>query len=287
MKDYILPFTFEDLSIRGKLIRLDNSYNDIIKSKNYPSQVNKLLAELLIIAVYLGSSLKTEGSVAIQLQTQGFLKLLFVECRSNLNIRGIAKFSSQIEGMGKGEEIFTCGDLRTAKLAITITSDKTNYTYQSLVPVNSIELSEVFRSFISQSEQIETALEIKYETNSITGLFLQILPESDHNALIDREPLALKALISDSKNWNFNTTDIAEMSGFDILMSIFPLQELRVYEPCYIQMKCSCNRKKIEELISVLGRQDAEKLLVEQGSIKVTCEMCGETQEFDKLDFSY
>ena len=41
-------YLFEDLSVRGELVQLDDAYQQIISSKEYPKPVQNLLGELLV-----------------------------------------------------------------------------------------------------------------------------------------------------------------------------------------------------------------------------------------------
>ncbi|MBO0217040.1 Hsp33 family molecular chaperone HslO, partial [Vibrio sp. Vb2880] len=41
-------YLFEDLSVRGELVQLDEAYQRVISSKEYPAAIEKLLGELLV-----------------------------------------------------------------------------------------------------------------------------------------------------------------------------------------------------------------------------------------------
>ncbi len=61
-------YLFEDLSVRGELVQMDEAYQQIISSKEYPAPVQKLLGELLVSTTLLTATLKFEGSITMQLQ---------------------------------------------------------------------------------------------------------------------------------------------------------------------------------------------------------------------------
>lgn len=54
-------YLFEDLSVRGELVQLDEAYQRIISSKEYPAAVQKLLGELLVSTTLLTATLKFEA----------------------------------------------------------------------------------------------------------------------------------------------------------------------------------------------------------------------------------
>lgn len=276
--DYVLPFTFEDKPVRGKLINLNSSFKDIIKNKDYPAGVSKILAEFLVMSVYFGSSLKQKGSAAIQMQTSGDLKLLFVECHSSLNVRGIAKYEL-FEQSNIQNPVITEKDLESAKLALNIVIEDTDHTYQSLVPVTSTDVATLFTDYITQSEQTTTYLELFEDNGSIFGIFLQYLPENENDEDSSRTVESLKSLIKRNEDHSFST-----QSGEDILRSFLPDEEIRVFKSSAVKMKCNCNRDKVKELLRVLGQSDAMKLVEERGEVRIDCEMCGNSQVFDKVD---
>lgn len=61
-------YLFENLSVRGELVQLDSTYQEIISSKEYPVPVKNLLGELLVATTLLTATLKFEGSITLQLQ---------------------------------------------------------------------------------------------------------------------------------------------------------------------------------------------------------------------------
>ena len=55
-------YLFEDLSVRGELVQLDEAYQRIISSKEYPAALQKLLGELLAVS-YTHPTLPTTNRV--------------------------------------------------------------------------------------------------------------------------------------------------------------------------------------------------------------------------------
>jgi len=56
--DYLQPFSFERSNLRGAIVRLNKSYQTIMRQHNYPEPVQKRLAETLLSSVLLASSIK-------------------------------------------------------------------------------------------------------------------------------------------------------------------------------------------------------------------------------------
>ena len=80
--DVILPFEVASLDLRGRVVRLGPSLDDILDAHAYPPPIAKLLGEAIVLTVLLGSSLKFEGRFILQTQTDGPVRMLVVDYRS-------------------------------------------------------------------------------------------------------------------------------------------------------------------------------------------------------------
>lgn len=76
--DNLYRYLFEGVSVRGELVQLGNTYQQIIASKEYPAPVQKLLGELLVATSLLTATLKFEGSITVQLQGDGPVRLAVI-----------------------------------------------------------------------------------------------------------------------------------------------------------------------------------------------------------------
>src|SRR5690606_16410902 len=85
-------FLFVDADVRGEIVRLNRSYTDTVKNHVYPSAVSQLLGEFLAAAALLGSTIKFDGRLVLQVRGSGELNLIMSECTSDGAIRGIARF---------------------------------------------------------------------------------------------------------------------------------------------------------------------------------------------------
>lgn len=47
LTDTCLPFQIEGQDIKGRVVRLDRSVNEILKKHNYPDHISKLMGETL------------------------------------------------------------------------------------------------------------------------------------------------------------------------------------------------------------------------------------------------
>lgn len=121
-------YLFEDLSVRGELVQIDEAYQQIISSKEYPAPVQKLLGELLVSTTLLTATLKFEGSITMQLQGDGPVSLAVINGDNDQKIRGVARFDGDIADDAGLHDLIGKGHL-----VITIDPKKVSVTKASLV----------------------------------------------------------------------------------------------------------------------------------------------------------
>ena len=78
-EDHLVPFHVAPLEVRGRAVQLGPMIDAILARHNYPNPVSKLLGEIIVLTVLLGSSLKFDGKFIVQTQTDGPVSLLVVD----------------------------------------------------------------------------------------------------------------------------------------------------------------------------------------------------------------
>jgi molecular chaperone Hsp33 len=274
-KDHLLPFIFEEHPIKGSIVILDDSWQKVIKNHSYPSIIEDILGELLACSVLFSSSLKFDGSFSIQIQGTGPIRMLIAECNSKLQIRATASLDQDYNFTTSSSTFLELID--NANLIISINPRKSNNAYQSMVPLISNSIEEIFESFLLQSEQVASRIKLFSQDGVIGGILLQKLPseieEESSSSLWDHLSLALESCY------------FADLKDSEtVLSSLAQNEELRLFSQKSISFSCNCTREKISEILQTLGEIEAKDIIKNEGSIKVTCEFCQETQEFDSID---
>src|SRR5690625_4272219 len=90
MSDLLKKYLFQDHSVRVHAVKLDTAWQTGIAHQSFPPCVERLLGELTVAAVLLATNIKFDGSLVLQLQGDGPVALIVVECTSNLSIRATA-----------------------------------------------------------------------------------------------------------------------------------------------------------------------------------------------------
>ena len=146
-------FIFDDMPVRGLHVRLENVWRHIAGQKPYPAAIRRALGELLAAGVLLSSNLKTDGTLTVQVQGQGRLKMLVVEATSEHTVRATARWNEQAE-IGADESL---ADLlgENGIFALTL-QPKDGEQWQGIVPLEGDSIAHMLMNYMKRSEQLDT-----------------------------------------------------------------------------------------------------------------------------------
>ena len=89
--DQLHRYLFENYAVRGELVTVSETYQQILNNHDYPAPVQKLLGELLVATSLLTATLKFDGDITVQLQGDGPLKLAVINGNNRQEMRGVAR----------------------------------------------------------------------------------------------------------------------------------------------------------------------------------------------------
>lgn len=282
--DKLQRFILENAPIRGEYITLTDTFKTIIAQHAYPLIIQRLLGEALCVAALLSAIIKFEGRLTVQFRGSGKLKLLLAQCNNEFHMRGLAKFDADIT------EQELLDSLREGLLVIMLDAGTTQSRYQGVVAWSGYSLSESIEGYFKNSEQLATKLCISVDDECARGLLFQVVPTGSKNkqdqTLVDdavrahwQHVLQTTALLSPE--------DLAQHSFDRLLEQIYPNEEIRVFPAIPVAFKCTCSRRRGEDAVFILGREEAEAELKNKHSIVVTCDFCNQEYVFDHDDVAH
>lgn len=269
-------FLLSRSGVRGALVRLSASWQQIRQRGNYPAELAVLLGETAAAACLLTSHIKVDGRLAIQLRAEGPLRTLFADCSHEGQVRGLALWQPPLPQPLSLRELG-----RHGVLAITIERAPQPGTalqrYQGLVDLAADDLSRAFEGYFQQSEQLPTRLLLAADRQHACGLLLQQLPGES----------------CDSDGWPRSQALFDTLAGGELLATepglllhrMFHEEALELLSHQPLRFGCSCSRRRVGDVLLAIGRDEAEGALDPQlGVVEVTCEFCGERFRFDPVD---
>lgn len=278
--DQLHRYVFNKANVRGELVQLHQSYRSILESQQYPEIVQQLLGELLAAASLLTATLKFEGDIALQLQSEGFIKYAVINGTHQQSMRGVARWDEAIEQVPTSfTDLFEKG-----VLVITITPEE-GERYQGMVALDKDSLSECIESYFTQSEQLPTRVILKTQieqgNQAAGGLFLQVLPTSSEASDLTELP-EFEHLRTISET--ITEQELLFLPARDILHRLYHQEELQVYEPQDVRFKCSCSKQRSANAIAGIEKQELLDIVAEEGSVKLNCQYCHTEYSFDAID---
>jgi len=282
--DTLLKFLFRDAPVRGEIVRLQESWQQMAANHAYPLPVLLLLGEMTAAAALLAANLKFDGSLVLQIQGNGPVRLLVVEVRPNLRLRATAKLreTAAIDDGATLQQLTNPGG--DARCAITL--DPTGrhpgqQPYQGVVPLAGETIAQVLENYLRQSEQLESRLWLAADAGAAAGVLLQKLPRASGAAdLPDADAWdrvgALTATLRHDELLAFTPEAIAHR--------LYWQEQLHRFEPLTPRFECSCSRERSGRMLLALGREEIDSILAERGDVEITCDFCSACYSFDAVD---
>lgn len=265
--DWVRRFLLEELDIRGALVRLTGAWTRMQRGRQYPAPVQRLLGEMTAVGVLIGSNLKQPARLTFQVQGNGPVSLLVVDCDEQLAIRGMAKHAAEVPECGLS------GLLGDGRLVLTLQAKMAREPYQSVVPLHGESVAEVFEHYLAQSEQQPARLWLFATPSSACGLFLQALPG---------------AAGKDADGWNrivqlaatVSADELQRLPAEILLPRLFPEESVRLFEGREVRHECPEDWDKVRSMLKGLGRDEVESMLREHGEIVVRDDICNHEYRF-------
>lgn len=282
VNDTLNRFLFENTPVRGNLVNLTSTFQMALNKQHLPAGLKRALGELMAASALLTATLKMNGSLVLQIQGKGILKLLVVECTSEFGIRATAKWKGDI-----GDEQTLFDLIEHGQFVITLDPKDGGQTYQGIVPIEGNDISTILENYMLRSEQIDTKIWLCCDGNSAAGMLLQKLPET-MNQLTQSE----ESLEHDLDAWNrvghladtITDEELLHLPTETLIHRLFHEEDVRLFEASSTKFFCSCTRTSVANMLRMLGEDEINSILEEQGKIDVNCDFCNTHYQFDKVD---
>ena len=283
LTDSLHHFLFEDafnnpMPIRGNLVRLNHTFTQGLQHQTLPTVLKIALGELMAASAVLSSTLKMDGVMVLQLQSSGALKLLVVECSSDLKMRATAKWDETQTNNLAQQSFFDL--IKNGQFIITLDPTE-GEAYQGIVPIEGETIAQMLENYMLRSQQIDTTLWLHCDETNASGMLLQKLPAALINT---HEP--------DIDAWNrvnqlantVSNEELQNLTAETLLSRLFAEENVRLFEPKATQFYCSCNQTSVASMLRMLGVDELNSILAEFGQIEVNCDFCNKHYLFDAVD---
>ena len=273
--DNLFRFLFQNRNVRGELVQLADSLDQMLLHHNYPLPVKQLLAELVAATSLLTATLKLDGDIAVQIQGDGPIRFAAVNGTDQQQFRGVVRMQAEISGDSFRDLI---GE---GYLLVTITP-KQGERYQGIIPLSGDSLTSTLEAYFAQSEQLPTRLYLYTDLQAArcraAGFMLQVLPVDQQKAKADFEDLVV---LSDT----LTQDEIFSLPTEQLLYRLFHQEEVELFAPQPVSFVCGCSKEKCSSAIISLGRDVINEHIAE-GKLDINCEYCNTTYHFSPADLT-
>ena len=296
-------FIFEGLPVRGMLVRLTDSWREVLArrepAQSFDAPVRALLGEMSAAALLMQANIKFDGALVLQVFGDGPVKLAVAEAQPSLSFRTTAKVVGSVPAGGTLDRLVNLhGKGRCAITLDPLDKSGGRQPYQGVVALHGdrgeplSKLSEVLEHYMLQSEQLDTRLLLAADDQVAAGLLIQRLPvegAGNLGALPRNEDL-----IGLSEGFNriallAATLTREELLGLDsntLLRRLFWEEDVRRFEPLVPRFECTCSRERVRRMLASLGQPEIDSIVAERGEVEIGCEFCGRQYRFDAVDAS-
>ena len=299
MTDTLKKYLMGDNSARIQAVRLEASWQTGLAHQPYPPCISTLLGELTAAAVLLATNIKFHGSVVLQLQGDGPVSLIVVECTSDLTFRATVNLRDPelVPAEGTLQSLLNKYDGGRFTVLLDPGKDSDMAPYQGIVPMDGDTVAEVLEAYMRNSEQLDTRMWLAADDKTASGLLLQRLPHIGGVATNDGQESSsgsTRGVDAESKaeSWNRITQLASTLKNDELLKTdtdtvirrLFWQETLTEVEVRRLAWHCPCSRSRVGSMLRMLGREEIESLLTERDKVSVSCNFCGKPYEFDAVD---
>ena len=293
-------FLFEGLPVRGMIVRLTDSWREVLQRREavgaHPREVRELLGEMAAAGVLMQANIKFNGALVLQVFGDGPVKLAVTEVRPDLSFRATAKVTGEVPVGARLEAMLNVHG--RGRCAITLDPQDRlpgQQPYQGIVPLHGDrreplqQVSEVLEHYMLQSEQLDTRLVLAADDQVAAGLLIQRMPVEGEGNLAGRrneddigrsEDFARIAMLAAT----LTREELLGLEAERILHRLFWQETVRRLDVLHPRFACSCSRERVRAMLLGLGREESDSLIAERGEVEVGCDFCGRQYRFDAVD---
>ncbi len=250
------------------------------------------LGRTLTGALLLASGLKELDRLTVQIVCDGTIGGITAEANAHGTVRGYVRNPEADAPLKDNGKLDVSRIVGNGMFYVTHESgyDVGLYRdpYRGSVPLLTGEIAEDFAYYLSQSEQIPSAVmlgvfirahevERAAEVEAAGGLIIQIMPGASEKIIT-----SVEATVGDAPH----TTQMIRSGArpADMLRTALGNIDFEIVEERAVKFSCSCSRERAVSLISSIDRMELEAMLREDYGAAMTCHFCNTTYRLDEAE---
>ena len=287
-QDYSTRFVIETHPVHGRLVRLGDTVDSILKAHDYPDVIANLLGEACVLATIVGASLKFEGRLILQAQGDGVVRYVVADYDTKGGLRGFCRYDrdelDKLIATNEGSFVSLGAQALLGSGTFMMTLDPENHAerYQGITPIEGESLALCAEHYFAQSEQVPTQIKL-----AVTGLdgpsgrqwraagaMIQAIAGDETRGDTKASFNHIRAL--------FETLGEEELTDFDLtadrlMYRLFHEDGVRLSALKTVFKLCRCSQERVEGLVQSFSQEEQNEMLEADGKVHITCEYCSKT----------
>jgi molecular chaperone Hsp33 len=291
--DFILPFQIDKADITGRVIRSQKAISKILNRHNYQPPVAHLLGEALLLVALLGSGMKLQHRLILQIKGDGALPLLVADYYADGSMRGYVECNQPLyDKWTGGETINPFLLIGKGHLAITIDNGAETRPYQGIVPLEGESLANAVLAYMESSDQILSSLKLVIQQRDYNGTknwfgaamllqklgtSAQIIKDEMHEHNSHEKWIHIKALFHTLSDQELLDD---ELSVDRLLLRLFHEDGVRIFPDSAVKFECKCDRSRLEAVLKHSNKDDLKQMADDNDMLEVDCQFCQNKYQF-------
>ena len=268
--DYLIRGMARNDRIRILGCDCKEAINTICKQHDTYPIATIALGRFLCATLMMGAMLKDTQTITTVLNGCGDLGTLFAQANAKGDLRGFVA--------NPHVDLPLYNDKWDVELAVgnsgiftVIKNFSEENSFSSQVQIRSGDIANNIATYFFESEQIPTIvnvgveLEVDGSVKSARGYIIQLMTGYEEEDIAFLENLKLANLDSNID---------------EVILSMFA--DFKKLETCTVKFVCDCNKKKFEEGLKTLNKEELKTILEEEGHIETMCNFCSKKYDFSK-----
>ncbi len=279
--DLVAGFQIENWPVRGRIVRLGEVVDDILRRHAYPEPVANLLGEACALAALVGASLKFDGRLIVQAQGDGAVSYVVADYDTAGGLRGYCAFDAEkVEALSQGFARPGASTLLgKGVFVMTVDQGPDMERTQGITPIEGETLALCAEHYFAQSEQLPTRVllavgELQTAEGSswrAGGAMIQHIAGDEARGSTDeawnREQILFQTLGEDELIDPTLPTD-------RVLYRLFHEDGVRMFDAKPLRAYCRCSEEGVLGMLRLFPEGERSEMVEPDGNIHVTCEYC-------------
>lgn len=268
-------------SVRVMAIDATKMVQEIRDIHNLSNLATAALGRVIIVSSMIASTLKNEDDrLTVQIKGEGPLGNIVVCADKNLNIKGYVENPDVELALNNEGKLDVSKGIGIGTLTV-IKDIGLKDPYIGTCELLTGEIGDDFAYYFNVSEQTPSVVSVGVligkdgNVAKAGGYIIQPLPDCEGEVIDKLESINIKLPSMTSLMSEGRTID-------DIVSNATGDENIETVYENTANINCDCSLKRIENTIIALGKEEALKILKENGTLELSCNFCNKKYSFNE-----